>query len=805
MPFQLRTITLAAAATDTGIRVYSTTGNGDIREGCLDLHINDISQATLTGRRDIADQADHWFPGELRRACYPGSTLCAFAWASWTQSMFYQTSDNCIREARHDWNWQDTSFVQPNALPGTDMAEVHSRGASRVMFFFQDNEGYLCCRRAQYFNWQPVERLCKAALCTGIAATTWNDTNDVRLYYQDESNSLCEYRGSFEGSWSYGGLVNATRKPLGTLAAISYVDEIVQLRLYVQEDQEIVEWCKTGDGPGSWFRGYFRVPALPNTDIVAIKRDIPNGFLVNVLWGGPDQILHQRVLAPNFFWLDPTPIAYLNTSGTFLGSWAGSYFTDYNCNVDLKTIKKIKIRCGDIIDGLGLEFTDGTSTPWRGGQGGAYYEFVLLEGEDIIQMNVCSVDRHVSRMKFLTSTGRSSPHYGNHGGTPEVWSYEGNALAGFAGASDNFLNGIMAIWSERKSQARLNSLESLINESNALGNHIQTSDDLCNKYKGTSVTLKHDIEVGLHGPADLAIQGINVLIQSIEKLWHSASLGLQTDALVALCKGQGLVVGTRFSDLHNQSSTIMDRLNVLALDVTHEAATAQTRIKHIGEMLIIAASMRASAEETHHMRVNRIEDAKEHIRKAFQTKEAAERNKQANVTGRIIRDIFTLGLGEIGDLGGFNQAIDYANKLINSAENNLHACQMGLAEATAELDNINSELRRFTSLKATLDGYGPTLTAQVTLTTELRTKTLQLVNVSLDISIFLGTLAAKTETLNMNSTAQKFAEGILTIGTLIGTTIALKGTLMERPDDMQKTLELIASSPVAADDLGDAL
>lgn len=60
--------------------------------------------------------------------------------------MFYQTSDNCIREARHDWNWQDTSFVQPNALPGTDMAEVHSRGASRVMFFFQDNEGYLCCR-----------------------------------------------------------------------------------------------------------------------------------------------------------------------------------------------------------------------------------------------------------------------------------------------------------------------------------------------------------------------------------------------------------------------------------------------------------------------------------------------------------------------------------------------------------------------------------------------------------------------------------------------------------------------------------
>lgn len=164
-----------------------------------------------------------------------------------------------------------------------------------------------------------------------------------------------------------------------------------------------------------------------------------------------------------------------------------------------------------------------------------------------------------------------------------------------------------------------------------------------------------------------------------------------------------------------------------------------------------------------------------------------------------------MGLGEIGDLGGFNQAIDYANKLINSAENNLHACQMGLAEATAELDNINSELRRFTSLKATLDGYGPTLTAQVTLTTELRTKTLQLVNVSLDISIFLGTLAAKTETLNMNSTAQKFAEGILTIGTLIGTTIALKGTLMERPDDMQKTLELIASSPVAADDLGDAL
>ncbi|KIO28093.1 hypothetical protein M407DRAFT_231350 [Tulasnella calospora MUT 4182] len=729
--------------------------------------------------------------------------------------MFFQTTDNCIREARHDWNWQDTDFVQPNALSGTDMAHVHSSGARRVMFFFQDNEGYLCCRRAQYFNWQPVERLCKAALCTGIAATTWNggryehnagaDTNDVRVYYQDESNSLCEYRGSFEGSWSYGGIVNAFHKPLGTLAAISYVENMVQLRLYVQEDKEIVEWCKTGDGPGSWFRGYFREPALPNTDIVAIKRDIPNGFLVNVLWAGPDQILHQRVLAPNFFWMDSTPIGYLDTAGTFLGSWNGNYFTDNDSNIDSKRIKKIKIRCGDIIDGIGLEFSDGSSTPWRGGQGGGYHEFVLFDGEDIVQMNVCSFNRQVSKMKFLTSTGRSSPYYGNHGGTAEVWSYEGNALAGFAGASDNFLNGIMAMWSERKSKVTLNTLEDLIVQSNVLGNEIQTASGLCQKYEDTSATLKNEIEVGLHGPADLAMQGISVLIQSVEKLYHSANDGLVTDALVALCKGHSVVVGTRFKDLHQQSSAIMNRLNDLVLDVTHEAATAQSRIKHVGEMLTIAATMRASAEETRQMRLGRIEDAKAHITKARQTREEAERNKRSNQTGRIIRDIFTLGLGEIGDLGGFNEAIDYADKLINSAENNLHASETGLAEATAGLNNIDAELQRFTSLKATLDGYGPTLTAQVTLTTGLRTKTMQLVNISLDISVFLGTLAAKTETLDLNSTAQKFAESILTIGTLIGTTVVIKGTLMERPEDMQKTLMLIANSPVAAVDLDDAM
>jgi hypothetical protein len=106
--------------------------------------------------------------------------------------------------------------------------------------------------------------------------------------------------------------------------------------------------------------------------------------LIGVLWAGSDQVLHQRIFAPGMSWLDETPIAYLLKAGTLAGAWNGTRFRDSDSGAAYKKIKKIECRSGWYLDGIRVHFTDGSSTPWRGGNGGNLREFVLLEGEPTI-------------------------------------------------------------------------------------------------------------------------------------------------------------------------------------------------------------------------------------------------------------------------------------------------------------------------------------------------------------------------------------------------------------------------------------
>lgn len=49
-------------------------------------------------------------------------------------------------------------------------------------------------------------------------------------------------------------------------------------------------------------------------------------------------------------------------------------------NIDDKKIKKVRVRSGEWVDGFALDYTDGTSTPWPGGNGGVAQEFALADG-----------------------------------------------------------------------------------------------------------------------------------------------------------------------------------------------------------------------------------------------------------------------------------------------------------------------------------------------------------------------------------------------------------------------------------------
>ena len=76
----------------------------------------------------------------------PDSALCSFAWAAWSQSVFYQDAAGNLHEWQHLNEWKETDFVQKNCLVGTNIAAVYSSDGAQVVLFFQDDEGWVCSR-----------------------------------------------------------------------------------------------------------------------------------------------------------------------------------------------------------------------------------------------------------------------------------------------------------------------------------------------------------------------------------------------------------------------------------------------------------------------------------------------------------------------------------------------------------------------------------------------------------------------------------------------------------------------------------
>ncbi|KAF7369620.1 hypothetical protein MVEN_00292800 [Mycena venus] len=747
MPFHTRTTTIAATATSNAIRVYTQSGDGDLREGCHDQDVNNIGRD-----QNSLLQADGWFHGALHGSCDPGSTLCCITWGSGNFTIFYQTHDNVIHEMRHDGrDWHVSNFVQA-AMPGTDMGEVHSQNGDRVMFFFQDKEGFLCYRRASNWQWDGSVRLCKAASTTAITATTWSETKDIRVYYQDENNMGRECAGSFDGGWVVGGgSPFASTKIRSSMAAISWPGP--QIRVYMQDySNSLIEWCWI---PGSgWKRGGFTAPALPDADIAAFYRTSRSGGFIHVYWTSYEKILHQKVWTESAAagWLPETPIGYLSSSGALAGSMSGNYFTDNDTGVDHKIIRKVIVKSGSIVDGLQFQFADGTFTPWRGGKGGVQQEFALQDKEDITQVLVCSNGAVIQKLSFITSNGRQSIWFGIDGQHPDVWEFEGKALAGFSGTTGQYVNGLQALWSERQSSVGPVILNQLVAEAQGIATDISTSGMRNAVLIGEVDGLSKELSTNLHGPAENAVAGVIALAHSVEDL--SKATGTAADALVAKCKGQSVVVSKRFEDLHTKAHDILDKATKLATDITYQEATTQSKIKRVGEMLQISQSMRANEENVWRMRVSRIEDAKGHIADAMKTLSDAQHKKDEAKKARVVRDIFTFGLGELGDWGGLNEAISYADSLIKSANANLASCQEGLAKAQTGVNAIKEELNRFTQLKNSLDGFGPVLQSQANSMNVMTKRIQDLENHALDTGVFLSGLAGKASVLGVQHTAK---------------------------------------------------
>ncbi|KAK7694432.1 hypothetical protein QCA50_001618 [Cerrena zonata] len=811
MPVHLRSSTLTAAACNSGIRVYTKTKEGDVREGCNDTTEWQLLQAHRSGDTRILDLGDGWFPGELRFHCSPDSTLCAIAWDGWSQSVFYQTEDGCIRERMHLNYWEETSFVQPDCMMGTNLAAVYSHAAEHIYLFFQDNNGYLCYRHATWFEWSPAVRLQKAAKCTGIGATSWEDCEEIRVYFQDENNVVREYCGGRDyTNWSLGGYTHQCSIPIGDIAAVSWLaNGGAEIRIYFQEENcDIIEWCHSYYG--RWALGDFRHAALPNSDIIAYIRNPGGNHHICVMWAGQDQTLWQKVDPEGYGWLKETPIAFLQATGRFFGSWTGTSFTDNSSNVDRKVIRQLRIQCGEYIDGLALDFTDGSSTEWHGGRGGNHYTYTLDGGEDFISIRVMADKSYVNGLQFITSKGRESMWYGSRSGVSSNWELDGRALAGFMGSTGRYINGLMPFWSERYSPATLTNLQSCITEGEHIRKEIELASTRCAQLRHQTEQLQHDIEVGLRAPADRAIQGVGVLCGTIQDLYDETQKAvvlqnLEIQRLVKVCKGQAAVVAQRFKDLHDESTKMMNASGELSLECTAKLGESETRMTRLNHLQSVADGLKKGAEVRADTMRDKQRDAQNSANNASETKREAERKRRSAETARTIRDIFTLGLGRLGDWFGLDEAVDYANKLVESCQRNLERAQQDMRDAQNTLSNISSEVNRFIQLHSNIDSYKQDIQGVMRAVIALREKNMQLQNTSLDLSLFLSGLVARSETIQTKFTAAQFAKAIISVEQLLITPTNVRGLIRDNPTKLESTMEMIAKSDAVAEAIEDMM
>ncbi|KAF8438908.1 hypothetical protein L210DRAFT_2234242 [Boletus edulis BED1] len=366
-------------------------------------------------------------------------------------------------------------------------------------------------------------------------------------------------------------------------------------------------------------------------------------------------------------------------------------------------------------------------------------------------------------------------------------------------------------------------ISALVSRAATMQQDIEDAADRCTCFERSLATLQSESDILLTQDAAPAMDTLLVLVNSVESL-HQVTQDQRTSALltsrdptsafaavqvraplVTACKSQSRIVFAHFQSLSEKARNLTQKFSELATDFTFEISLAQERIERLQNMVQLAKTLRNGVESERESWHGQKATAEEHIQQARETIRSAERKRDSAESARVVRNIFTLGLGEVFDFFDLNEEIENAERRVASAEQNAHACKQSIQRAVAALQRINGEVARLNSLGDTVYAQETTLQASVTHGQALRTRTIDLTNASLDVSLFVGTLAARSETLAVHHTAQEFAQGVLNFGRLMASDGRLNGLLVQHdPGVLQETLDMIAQSEPVNDvaDLG---
>ncbi|KAI0804788.1 hypothetical protein BC629DRAFT_1733146 [Irpex lacteus] len=353
-------------------------------------------------------------------------------------------------------------------------------------------------------------------------------------------------------------------------------------------------------------------------------------------------------------------------------------------------------------------------------------------------------------------------------------------------------------------------LQSCITEGEAIRREIELVTTRCAQLRHQTEQLQRDIEVGLWAPADHAVQGVGVLCGTIEDLYEGTqqAVVLQSEErkrLVGLCKGQAAIVAERFKHLYNETTKIIERGGELSLELTAKLGESETQATRLNNLQSAVNGLKKSAEARAQAMMEKQRSAQDSACNARNTQQAAREKSREAETAIIVRNVFTFGLGMIGDWFGLEREERYADELVASCQRNLERAQQDMQDAQNALTNIRSETDRFIQLHSSIDSYKSDVQGTMQLAISLREKNMHLQNTSLDISLYLGVLVAKSETMQTKFTAAQFAKAIIDVEQTLVTSTKVKGLIRDAPDRLEGTMELIARSEEVVEAVGDLM
>jgi len=139
---------------------------------------------------------------------------------------------------------------------------------------------------------------------TAIAVTSWTDANKnihIRVYTQDLNGGIRESR--WDGKWTGGTAqdVIGQAKPTTSLAALSW-DNGNQIRVYYLTPENIVGERVWSAGGSGWVGGAlnaFKAQASPVSRIAVIGRNV--GAIINIYFQKPDNVIQEVRYSDHWF------------------------------------------------------------------------------------------------------------------------------------------------------------------------------------------------------------------------------------------------------------------------------------------------------------------------------------------------------------------------------------------------------------------------------------------------------------------------------------------------------------------------